>query len=156
MGGPTLSLIVQPLLLLLVAVVAILDGVRIVVGKQDMVGAREGGGYVVLLGLILACLAVAYASQLRKPVTRPGFHWKAQTGIHWVPIGFAILAGYILLIDHLGYPLSTLLFFITYLRVFGAYRWVPIIGGSLAVAVALTLLWSALGMVLPRGPLPWP
>lgn len=145
---------VEVVLLLLIAAVVIRDGMLIVNNYRAKLGAEEGGGYLVILGLLLSFLAIAYWLQSRSQVTMPEVDWRTEKGIHWVPIGFAVLAGYILALGYLGYLLSTMLFFVVYLRVFGSYRWIPVLVGSFAISIVSAYFWETLGVVLPDGLLP--
>ncbi len=72
------------------------------------------------------------------------------------PIAFGLLLAYIFLWDYLGYLISTALFFLVYIRVFGSYRWLPIVMGSLVAAIGSAYVWTLFGMMLPGGILPWP
>lgn len=147
--------IVELLLVLPLALIAVWDGARVAIVRKATRGAPEAGGYVVLLGVLLAILILVYWFRGRSREEDTGISGGTE-GLRWVWLGFAILVLYAFLIEPLGYLLSTVLFFVVYLRVFGGYRWTPIVAGSLAIAVSATYLWAKLEMMLPRGLLPWP
>jgi hypothetical protein len=140
--------------LLVIAVAAIGDGIHIILKYQNKIGAREAGGYLMLLGSLLACLSIAFWSQVRK--TRTTGSWRAPEGIQRIPKALALLAGYAIFWDFLGYLLSTALFLILYLRMFGSYRWVPVLMGSVIAAAGSAYFWTSVGLMLPEGILPWP
>ena len=145
----------EPLVLLLLAAVAIWDGRMVILTRQETMGAREAGSWVVLLGILLFCAAIVYGLLLNRGFDAES-HWKLGHNVKMVVMALAILACYVFLIDRLGYLLSTALFFTSYLRIYGSYRWTPVVIGSLAIALVSTYTWAFLGMMLPTGILPWP
>ena len=146
---------IEPVVLLLIAAIALWDGQMIIVTRQETLGAREAGGWVALLGLCLACMALLYGALLsQKPEL--GGQWELGRNVRLPLTALAMLGGYIFLMDRLGYLLSTALFFALYLRLYGSFRWAPILVGSFAVALMSTYTWALLGMMLPTGILPWP
>ncbi len=136
--------------LLLVALTALLEGVRIMIQHATALRAFEAGGYLVLLGGLLACLAIVYG--VREPAER----WKAGQGGRRVLVAMAVLVAYALAMPILGYLVSTVLAFVAYLRIFGAYRWVPVLVLACGISLASAWLWTWLAIVLPQGILPWP
>jgi hypothetical protein len=116
----------------------------------------ESGGYLVLLGALLVCLALAYAVRLRLGRLRAGFADGIGGGARRVCGAVGILAGYVLLMDRLGYVLSTAAFLVAFLRLFGSYAWLWILVASLGLAVVLAHSWALLGLMLPGGILGWP
>ena len=134
--------------LLVVAALALVDGVAIASGHQ--LRAAEAGGYEILLGSLLLVATAVYWIQ------EPETGWGEGHGTRWVLTAIAILAAYAFLMSTLGYLLSTLLAFIVYLRVFSSYRWVPILAYSAVVSVGSAWLWISLAIALPEGVLPWP
>ncbi len=82
--------------------------------------------------------------------------WQSNAAVTASLFALALLAMYALLLDYLGYLLSTALFLFLYLRIFGSYRWAPILIGSIVAAVASAYLWTNVGLMLPGGISPWP
>ncbi|MDI7261041.1 MAG: tripartite tricarboxylate transporter TctB family protein [Thermodesulfobacteriota bacterium] len=145
--------VVAPILFGL-AFLGIWDGVRIIIKYKNEIGGREAGGCLVLLGLFMICLTTVYWFQTCK--NRIGGKGDAEGGNRWIVSTLALLAGYAILINFLGYLLSTAVFLVLYLRIFGAYRWLPIVIGSLIGAVGSAYIWAKVGLMLPGGFLPWP
>ncbi len=142
--------LVESALLMVVALVAIAEGIRIIVQQATKLRAFEAGGYLILIGLLLVGMTILY--WLREPEIR----WDAGEGGRWAIIAALILVGYTLLLPVLGYVLSTVLALVIYLRFFGSYRWAFILGFSCAVSVGSAWMWDWLSIMLPTGPLPWP
>jgi hypothetical protein len=110
----------------------------------------------VLLGFLLIFLAIVNWFQTGSLPMSTRLNPKSERSIRLVLIAFAILVGYVLLIEHLGYLLSTALLGVVYLRVFSSRGWAQVLCGSVVAAVATSYLWVLTGMMLPKGILPWP
>jgi hypothetical protein len=136
--------------LALVAATALAEGVRIMIRHRASLRAFEAGGYLVILGALLAALGVVYA--LRAPAER----WQETQGGRRVLVAVALLVAYALALPVLGYLLSTALALVAYLRAFSAYGWAATLAFASAVAVATAWLWRFLVVILPPGVLPWP
>lgn len=143
--------------LLILALLPAWNGIQILVKYQNKVGARAAGGYLILLGLLLIGLTVAYWFKAGKNRTSTKETPDGDKGGNrYILTGLALIFGYVLLMDFLGYLLSTAVFLILYLRIFGAYRWTPIVIGSLIAAAGSAYGWERVGLTLPGGILPWP
>ncbi len=138
-------------LLYAAAAVALYDGVRTMIRHRTAVGGLEAGAYLVVLGLVLVGLTLAYGA--RGTAAGPA---AASGNTRVALLAFMLFAGYTLAIQPLGYLLATALFFGLYLRAFGRYGWRPVVISAVAVAVASTYLWYQLAMDLPVGIVPWP
>lgn len=141
---------IESVVLMVMALTAVGEGIRIIVQQATKLRAFQAGGYLVLIGLVLAGTTVVY--WLRESEVR----WDTGEGGRWVLLSAVILVGYTLLLPVIGYVLSTILAFIIYLRVFGAYRWAFVLGFSCVASVGSAWLWDWLSIMLPTGPLPWP
>lgn len=138
-------------------VVLIGEGAKIMITRRGALGGVESGAYLVILGFLLACLSVAYGLQPRSEGPRFPPSPEPGTWTRWAPlVAIVLLASYTFFMDYLGYLLSTALFFAAYLRVFGSYRWIPVLAASFGLAVASVYLWLSMGLVMPRGIVPWP
>lgn len=137
-------------LLVLAAAVAVFDGLRTIARQRTAVGGVEAGAYVVLLGLLLLCLTIAYA--VRRAPGRPAVTGNPRIAL----VAFGLFAAYTLAIQPLGYLVATALFFGLYLRLFGRYGWLPTLVTAIAVAVGSTYLWYHVAMDLPVGLVRWP
>jgi hypothetical protein len=135
---------------LLLAAIAVGDGIRILIQHAAKLRAYEAGGYLILIGLLLAGMTVLYG------LSEPEARWEAGQGGRWVMTAALILVGYTLLLPVLGYVLGTTLAFIIYLRVFGTYRWTFILSFSCVGSIGSAWLWDWLSIMLPTGPLSWP
>lgn len=140
--------LVEVSVLLVVASLAVVDGIAIASGTQ--LRSLEAGGYEILLGVLLLLAIAVYWT--RESVA----DWGGSERTRWVIIAMAILAAYALLLSNLGYLLSTVLAFVLYLRLFSSYGWLPILAYAVLVSVGSAWLWASLAIGLPRGILPWP
>lgn len=147
---------VESAALILVAVLVIWDGGRIVVRHGAKMGGREAGGYVVLLGLVLAFVSLAYGFLPAPTSGGSGLGWRREKGLGKLLGALGLFAAYVLLIDVTGYLLATALFLAASFRLFGSYRWLPVLTGAVAIASGSAYLWARLGLMLPQGFLPWP
>ncbi len=148
--------IIEAGLVLLLGTIAVWDGSRILILKWGKMGVVGGGGYIIVLGLLLACLAVLHFLQGRSGAGGSAYNWGETQDLRRVGLAVFLAAGYVLAIQYLGYLLATAVFFVVYLRVFSSYRWLMIVVSSFAGAVGAAYLWTYLGMTLPQGILPWP
>lgn len=150
-----LASFIDMFLLLLIGVVAVVDGLRIILTKTAAVGSASAGGWIVLLGGLL----IVGTFRLSIKELRSGQDTVAPDteGRFLLPItALTMLLIYIALIDSLGYMLSTALFMAIYLRVFGKYGVLKIATISIGFALCSSWLWTAMDMMLPQGILPWP
>lgn len=149
-----LQRVVETGLLLVLAVVAIGDGLAVSGQKSaTQVSGATVGGYEILLGALLAVFMVAYLLRFGR---EKGLDWKNETNIGRVFLAFGILLVYALVMPLLGYMLSTALVLIVLLRFFSPYRLGPVIAASCLAAVGTTWLWAELVIALPTGFIPWP
>lgn len=132
------------------AVVVIGDGVVLASQWKERMRALESGGFEILVGVGLVCLTALYWFRESQD------QWERNEGGHHVAISFGILAGYALLMPHLGYLLATLVAVVAYMRVFGGYRWPVSLGFASVFAVGTAWFWAKLVIILPQGIVPWP
>jgi hypothetical protein len=140
-----------------IGLATIIESVRVVnsQGANVVVDVIGPGPYLLGLGVLLLVSASAhFASSLRR-TSAAGPRDPADTGAasqRNVFFSFLTLAAYVVLIDVVGYALSTLLFFFVQLRLFGR---LSIVAGA-AIAACLTGAFYLLfiefgGMSFPRG-----
>ncbi len=134
--------LIESLMLLLLALLAIWDGGRIIVSKRRMLGAMEAGAWIALLGLLLVALCVAHWLSLSREEMRPASSWRDEPGLRRVAAGSALLVGYVAAIDFVGYVLATAMFLVLCFRIFGAYRWAYVLVASTALAIGSLYLWA--------------
>ncbi len=133
-----------------IALIAIGEGFDLADRHADHMRAMESGGYLVLLGAILAGLTTLYG--LRAPATI----WRVAAGDRRVAAAFAILVVYAVAIPYLGYLLSTALAVFAFLTGLGRRSFLFGTIFAVAFAVGSAWFWKALGVILPRGIIPWP
>jgi hypothetical protein len=141
--------------LILVGCAAVEDGLRIIITKQSVVGGVPAGGWIAGLGGLLivgSCISIVRhaAAEPSSQTIAPGLLSKAPV------IAFALLVIYVALLESLGYVLSTALFMVVYLRLFGRYRALTVAAIAVPFAIGSGWLWAVMNMTLPQGPLPWP
>ncbi|BDG59536.1 tripartite tricarboxylate transporter TctB family protein [Caldinitratiruptor microaerophilus] len=144
-------------LLTVLALVTAGEGWRLISRYGSQLGGRQAGGYLVLLGAALMILTLLGRHRGEfagdpGPATGGG----PAGGARRVTVCLVILAGYVFLTPRLGYLVSTVLFFLTYLRVLGNYRWAAAIALSALFGVGSAVVFAQAGMVLPRGMIAWP
>jgi hypothetical protein len=145
---------IDPVILFSLAGVSIWDGLRINRTQQDTFGATQAGGWVALVGVLLAICTTAYA--YRELKTADNARRTIGPNFHLVLIAFAMVAIFVLLLDRVGYLVCTAVFFAVYLRYFGRYGWPAVLLGSVSFAVGSAYLWSEMSLMLPQGVIPWP
>lgn len=126
------------------------DGLALASTWQERMRALESGGYEMLLGVALAGLTVLYW------IREAGVRWDSDHGARHVTSAFAILCGYVVVMPHLGYLLSTLVAVTAFMRGFGRYRWWSTLAFAIVFAVGTAWFWAEVVIVLPHGILPWP
>lgn len=132
----------------------VVEGVRIInVQDPNVVSDVLGPGpYVIVLGMLLTFGAAAHLLTAAPAAKGQSSHDTSDTSDVKVLLSIAVLAGYIILIDILGYALATLLFFFLYLRVLGCAAIATSAVLAAGAAVSFYLLFIELGgMSFPRG-----
>jgi hypothetical protein len=146
--------VIESGVLLVLAVVTLGDGVRVLsLETATQIKSVQAGGYEMLLGGILAILAIAYLLRWGR---QPGLDWRAEVGLNRVFIAFVILSAYAIAMPFLGYMLSTAIFLFALLRIFSTYRPILSLVVSCLVAVSSAWLCAELAIFLPTGFIPWP
>ncbi len=146
--------VIESGVLLILAVVALGDGVSVLFAETATpINSVQAGGYEILLGGILAILAIAYLLRWGR---QPGLDWRAEIGLKRVATVFVLLSAYAAAMPSLGYMLSTALFLFALLRFLGTFR--PILSLVLSCLVAISSAWlcAELAIFLPTGFIPWP
>ena len=152
----SLSRFSEPVVLILVGSVGVVDGWRVITTKADTPGGVAAGGWIAALGALLAagvCIHIVL-DVLRGPPTEATEASDAR--IKPPAIALIMLLLYVALMPPLGYVLATALFMAAYLRIFGRYGPLTTTAIAIPFAAGSGWLWSALNMTLPQGILPWP
>lgn len=145
----------QILVLLVLALGSLAEGLRIINDNTDVFGANLAGAYVAALGGVLLFFTGIFIYFSTK-------NGAAVTAGESVSIGFSgparkvwllvlLFAAYATGVDILGYLISTVAFFLVYLRFFGAYAWLRTITYSLAFSIVFYVIFVQVGMALPTG-----
>lgn len=113
---------------------------------------RPGPGFFpFLLAIVLALFALAliYQNWARDKLSLP--FWQRYSWLRPL-LGLIILTGYAVLLNSLGFIISTFLFLIVWMAVIERLRWKTILGVSIATTVALYLIFGLLlDVPLPKG-----
>lgn len=133
------------------AVIVLLASTKIRAGAGE--GLHPRTFPVLLGGLLLAAGAALFVSAWR---SRPGagVDWPGRDGAMRIAAVLGILTAYLLLIQALGFAISTALAIPCLMRYLGKYRWTTCAAVGLASAIVLySLFYRFLGLSLPMGPL---
>lgn len=153
------KLYIQAGLLALIAVLALFQGYDLIVENRKVFGATLAGAYVMALGGILALLTLLYATTSLGAAKAQTDALSCETtdkkNARNLQYLLSLLVLYIVSVDFLGYGLSSILFFIIYLRFIGRLEWKPLLVIAIGFGVAFTLVFRLVGMSLPRGFIPF-
>ncbi len=154
------TLIGEVLVIFLIGFLSIFDGIRLVRAKELQTFDALGPGYYsVGIGAVLIIVGIAYFLIERKTVAENAAA-KAMAGpatadYKKTMIGMlAVMAGYIVLVDYVGYLLSTAVFFLFINRIVGFKSWLANLGASALMTATFYIVFITwLGIVFPRGSL---
>lgn len=146
---------IEGIVLLAAGLIGVVDGLRLVVYRnpksiEDLTGP---GRYLLAVGVLLVIVAVCFlfAQWRAQPVAEPvSTADKASRTTFAYTV--AVLIAYAVLIDLVGYLISTSIFFVLILRVFGFKSWLHAVLLGLAMsAVYYVLFMRVLEMPFPHG-----
>ena len=142
---------IQLAVIITVAVAAIIEGRSIIVENTEVFGSEFAGLYIVALGILMVILGIL--SYLSKEETTDENSEQDETKENNKRVGqlFPLLVVYGFGIKFLGYILSTILFFIIFLRFFGRYKWRKVLVLAFGISISFGLLFQQTGMELPKG-----
>ncbi len=147
-------LLIEETLFLVVGLVAMIEGLRLVIYKQphviyDLLGP---GLYITAIGVGLVTIGVLYlVSNYRKPPTMDVVPVDRKTKIR-IMSTIATCALYIFLIYIVGYLLATIIFFFLEFRIEGIKSWPLVIVLSLVLSAFYYFIFVQwCNMVFPRG-----
>jgi len=148
---------IELIVLLGLAVLALMDGLRLILRHTTTFGANQAGSYLVLLGSLIGFLTIyAWLSgNLGVPKFQNSKDKKGRIPKQ-VIICLLILAGSSFFIPWLGYMISTLIFFFAYFLLLGGYPWVTALLLSTVFGVSMAFIFAKAGMMLPQGFIHWP
>ena len=107
--------------------------------------------YWLSLGMVLLSLLLIVGG-LRRSASRASIRWPSGRGLVWIVSALVALAAYTLLVNVLGYIISTFAFLVVVVRMLGTYRWYTVVSFSLAVSVGMYFVFATwLQMSLPTG-----
>jgi putative tricarboxylic transport membrane protein len=148
-----ITLLIELMMILIVGSLSIIEGIRLTLHKglqlYDIVGP---GLYNVGIGILLLLLGLIYL--LFRP--RRSDEEKKKTEEREYRLNMinmvCILAGYILLIDFIGYLLSTMIFFVLIHRIVGFKSWRVNVIVSMGVTLSFYIIFvRLLDMIFPTG-----
>jgi putative tricarboxylic transport membrane protein len=147
------KVVVEAAVLVLAGVIAVVDGLRLIVYKssysvEDITGP---GRYLLVVGVALCTTGLAYFIRSRAEPSG-----SARSAEQVAKRRLALMSGafavYLLLMNPAGYLLSTLVFFLLILPVFGFRSRVSIAILSVGFTATFYVIFVwLLGMIFPRG-----
>jgi putative tricarboxylic transport membrane protein len=149
-----LKIFIEGILVLFFGLVAMVEGLRLILSKDPYVlyDPLGPGVYILILGLGLMAVSVAHfvANYRKFPGEGRGAASKKRKVQLFSSIG--ILALYILLVHFVGYLVATLTFFLLELKVSGVKSW----RNNIILTLILTIIYYVIfvkvcGMVFPKG-----
>lgn len=89
---------------------------------------------------------------VRKSHPSTGLKWPSGKGLYWILTTLGALIVYTVMVNVVGYILSTFAFLLLLVRMLSSYRWATVIAFSLAASVGLYSVFALwLQMALPTG-----
>ncbi|KID29575.1 Tripartite tricarboxylate transporter TctB family [Prauserella sp. Am3] len=155
------------ILLLLLAGLAIEEGVRLILVVDPAAQADLAGWYVLVLGIILAATA-AYGERPSRTGDRPPGSPADDDGheggdaqsaglagpLHPyrdMAVCLLLVAGYAALLDPLGYAVAGIVVVFIFLRAISRYGWIKSLTYTVVMNAVLITLFELAGVVLPAG-----
>ena len=142
----------EGILILAVATVGVVEGLRLIIVKDprvlyDIIGP---GAFILFLSLALMVAGVYYILYYVKiPGDKIAFSREAKIRVISMSVALAI---YLLLIDILGYYVSTILFLLTEFRLVGVKSWLASVSLSLVITAMFYIIFvEFLTLVFPKG-----
>ena len=150
----TVKLFIEATSIIVFSLVAMVEGLRLIIYKQpNLLYDPIGPGFYILalsIGLMSAGVAHLLTNYRRLPSTG---NVAASRAMRIRLFGsFMVLAVYILLIDFVGYLVATLVFFVLELRLAGVTSWRTNLILTVILAIVYYVIFVRLcDMVFPRG-----
>lgn len=146
------------LVLFILAALSIWDGLRIITTKQEIVGAMGAGGWLVLIGSLLAIATGVHSYRQFKSKSHEERDQAEGENAPVLPVVIvvAMVMAFVFFLPRWGYMICTALFFVIYLSYFGRYNPIAIALGTAAFAIGSAYLWAEVGLTIPQGIVPWP
>jgi hypothetical protein len=148
------TFLVELSILMVVGMLSIIEGIRLVIAeKLQLYDVLGPGFYNIGMGSVLILVGVIYFISERKSFST--FPKKTASSSEYrmkMASMVGVLAAYILLLDFLGYFISSLLFFILINRIVGFQTWRSNLPVSLAMAIVFYVVFAKwLNMIFPQG-----
>lgn len=145
---------VEGILVSVLGLVVLIESIRLMSLKdaQVKVDILGPGGYLIALGLLMTGLGFTYLlSHLRKDLDKEKNDEKNGTGMK-LPSMVMTLAIYVFLINIIGYPLASVVFFFIIFRITGFRSWAIIGGLSVGIPIIFYIIFVHwLDMIFPAG-----
>ena len=148
------TFLVELSILMVVGMLSIIEGIRLVIAeKLQLYDVLGPGFYNIGMGSVLILVGVIYfISQRRSFSASPKKTASSSEYRMKMASMVSVLAAYILLLDFLGYFISSLLFFILINRIVGFQTWRSNLPVSLAMAIVFYVVFAKwLNMIFPQG-----
>jgi len=148
------TFLVELSILMVVGMLSIIEGIRLVIAeKLQLYDVLGPGFYNIGMGSVLILVGVIYfISQRRSFSASPKKTASSSEYRMKMASMVGVLAAYILLLDFLGYFISSLLFFILINRIVGFQTWRSNLPVSLAMAIVFYVVFAKwLNMIFPQG-----
>jgi putative tricarboxylic transport membrane protein len=141
-------------ILMVVGMLSIIEGIRLVMAeKLQLYDVLGPGFYNIGMGSVLILVGVIYFLSQRKSFSASPIKTASSSEYRMKMASMVgVLAAYILLLDFLGYFISSLLFFILINRIVGFQTWRSNLPVSLAMAIVFYVVFVKwLNMIFPQG-----
>ena len=148
------TFLVELSILMVVGMLSIIEGIRLVIAeKLQLYDVLGPGFYNIGIGSVLILVGVIYFISQRKSLSASPKKTASSSEYRMKMASMvSVLAAYILLLDFLGYFISSLLFFILINRIVGFQTWRSNLPVSLAMAIVFYVVFAKwLNMIFPQG-----
>ncbi|MEW6668657.1 MAG: tripartite tricarboxylate transporter TctB family protein [Thermodesulfobacteriota bacterium] len=137
-------------LFLLVVSLAILAGsMQLQVGTLTAPGS---GFFPLVTGLVLGIFSILIIAQARDTTKEPARFWAPAANRKGIYLAFLFILVYALLLERLGFIVSTTLFFVLFSRFVSGHRWTTAVFFALVTSLATYFVFNLLlHAPLPQG-----
>ncbi len=151
-----ITLIVEVIVVMIVGLLALIDGTRLVFSeKTQLYDALGPGGYSAALGFILIMVGFVYLISQRRKVFEGGKESAREESREYKIMMISMIVVmiiYIFLVDLIGYFFASAVFFFFMNRVVGIRSWLTNLAATTVMTVSYYVIFVTwMGMIFPQG-----
>jgi putative tricarboxylic transport membrane protein len=141
--------VLSGLFLLVVSLVILGGSLQLQVGTFTAPGS---GFFPLLTGLVMGIFSILIIAQARDTTKMPVRFWAPAANRRGIYLSFLFILAYALILERLGFIVSTTLFFILFSRYVSGHRWTTAVFFALVTSLATYFVFNlVLQAPLPQG-----